>query len=66
MLRTRRRHRFKLVDDAGTEYVQRGLRHGGGGGGVRSGVVEFRAAPPAAASTVTISWPSPRVPLPLR
>jgi len=65
MLRMRRLYRFVLTDDVGTDYVQRGLHHGGGGG-VMSGDAEFRPAPPETASTLTFSWLNLRVPVVLR
>jgi len=65
MLRTRRLYRFELTDDVETEYTQRGLHHGGGGG-VMSGDAEFRPAPPTTASMLTLSWLNLEVHLPLR
>ena len=65
MLRMRRLYRFELTDDVGTDYVQRGLHHGGGAG-VMSGEAEFRPAPPDTASILTFSWVNLKVPVALR
>jgi hypothetical protein len=65
MLRRMRLYRFELTDDVGTDYVQRGQRHGGAGG-VTSGEAEFRPSPPGSASTLTISWLNLRVPVALQ
>jgi len=65
MLRMVRLYRFELTDDVGTDYVQRGINHGGGRG-VMSGEAEFRPAPPATASTLAFSWLNLSVPVPLQ
>jgi len=62
--RTMRLYRFDLADDVGTEHLQHGRSHGGGGG-VMSGEAEFRPAPPPTASALVLSWLDLQVELPL-